>query len=377
MLFIGFASLSLASLVTDPKPLADVPFELRDLHIYVKAKINGQGPFDLNIDSGGFMCTSSSLTKQLGLKPENKIEVGGAGAGTSFRGYGKVQSVQIGATTIQGLGCMFNDPEPEEKLEAGIGPELLQNYTVYFDYDHLRMKLYQKGQVPNLSNSQDQPIRFFEEKPLMQVAVGGRTGWFMVDTGAGISLIMQRNYWQAKGIDAVLPPQFKVIVGYGVGGPIYGGVGRLPYVRIGQYRLDQIPASYSEMTQGTLANPERDGLLGQRILRHFNQVYDYANQRIILQPSQRFGQKEAYSFTGIVGSFNGKGWGIDEVIPGSTASTAGLQKGDLIVGINGISIKSEADYRKRMGQPEGTKLRLSVERKDAKVTTEIWLKEVL
>ncbi len=361
----------------NPKPLADIPFELRDLHIFVKAKINGQGPFDMNIDTGGFMCVSGNLAKHLSMTSSRNIEVGGAGAGSSQRGFGKIQSVRFGDVTLSDLDCVMNEPDPNGGLDAGIGPELFQRFTVYFDYDHLRMRLYQKGQAPTLPNSESRPIRFYEEKPLMEIGIGGRNGWFMVDTGAGISIIMQENYWREKQIDTIFPPQLKVIVGYGVGGPIYGGVSRLPYLRIGSYRLNDMIANYSEMKSGTLANPLRDGLLGQKVLRHFNAIYDYANQRIVLQPSRAFSQREAYNRTGIVGQFNHQAWQIDDVLPQSSAAKAGLQKGDRITMVNGEKVTDEDRYRMLISKREGTQLKLQFERGGKTQTTSIILKDCL
>lgn len=361
----------------NPKPLADIPFELRDLHIFVKAKINGKGPFDMNIDTGGFMCVSGDLAKHLGMTSTKNIEVGGAGGSTSQKGFGQVESVQFGNETLRNIDCVMNDSDPDGGLSAGIGPELFQRYTVFFDYDHLRMKLYQKGQAPTLTNSESRPIKFFEEKPLMQVGIGGRNGWFMVDTGAGISIIMQENYWRDKQIDALFPPQLKVIVGYGVGGPIYGGVSRLPYLRIGSYRLDDMIANYSEMKSGSLANPLRDGLLGQKVLRHFNAIYDYANERIVLQPSLVYGRREAYNRTGIIGQFKSNAWEVHDVLPNSSAQRAGILKGDRIIAVNGQKIATEDRFRELISKPEGSRLDLQVEREGTIRTFSIVLKDCL
>jgi serine protease Do len=60
----------------------------------------------------------------------------------------------------------------------------------------------------------------------------------------------------------------------------------------------------------------------------------------------------------------GDGALISEVIAGSPAERAGLRKGDIVVKVDGISVRSAAQLRNKVGlTPIGKMLRLTIERK--------------
>lgn len=165
------------------RPLADVPFTLRGMHIYTMAKVNGQGPFPMNIDTGGWMVMGAGLAKKIDLKATSQVKVGGAGAGINNWGYATGVKVEIGGVEITGLDSGIDTNLTSN--EAGIGPELFQRFTVEFDYDHMRLRLYKKGTVPTIKGSTSVPLRFQTDamKPLIYVKVGKSGGWFMADTG--------------------------------------------------------------------------------------------------------------------------------------------------------------------------------------------------
>jgi len=358
------------------RPLADVPFTLRGVHIYTMAKVNGQGLFPLNIDTGGWMVMGAGLAKKIDLKATSQVKVGGAGAGVNSWGYAKGVKVQIGDVEIPGLESGIDTNLTS--TEAGIGPELFQRFTVQFDYDHMRLRLYKKGTVPVVAGSTSVPLRFQTDamKPLVYVKVGKAGGWFMADTGGGVSLILQRNFWQPTHAELEAKPLIRTIAAYGVGGPIFGRVGRVRSVGLGSFQLKGVLASYSDMTKGTLADPKRSGLIGQRILTRFNQVFDYANSRLLLTPNRRFDKPMSFGRTGIAGLTEDPGLKVDYVIPGSAADKAGLQKGDLVVAIDGHGV-DEATVGAAFNRPVGTRLRLTVVRGDRTIEVTLVLREVM
>ncbi|RYG34913.1 hypothetical protein EON81_14220 [bacterium] len=357
------------------RPVADIPFSLQGVHIFVMAKVNGQGPFPMNIDTGGGMGLSLGLARKLGISSEGDIVGGGAGGNTVKFGMAKNLSVGLGGVTLSGLSGTIDGNL--EDAAAGIGPELFQAYTVAFDYDRLRMRLYPKGTIPALPKASKLSLRLQDDgKPLILVKVGDQEGWFMADTGGGVSLIVQKNFWQPRQVDRQSPKLVKAIVGYGVGGPIYGRFGRLPKLSFGGIDMPNSLASFSDMTQGTLSNPKRAGIIGQRILRRFNVVFDYANASVYLTPNEAFARPASFGRTGLSGLAEGYGYPVDYVIKGSAGERAGMRKGDVIVAIDGQRL-DETSAAQAFARAEGTRLKLLVLRGDRTFETTLVLREVL
>lgn len=362
-------------LTTVPIPIADIPFELRGVHIYIQARINGQGPFPMNVDTGSYLGLTQSLATRLKLTSEKDALVGGAGAGTQRIGWGKVDSVEIGGAKIEHEMAMLG--RESGPVEAGIGEELFRRFTVEFDNDHRRMRLYAKGTVPVRKGASSVPMVITNEgKPLVRFEVGDTPGRFMLDTGAGISIILQRKFWMENRLDHRYRPKLQTIVGHGIGGPIFGRLGRGPALRIGKLRLNDPIVTYSTMIKGSLAASYRDGLVGQQVLLHFNSVFDYAGRRLLLTPSRNFARREPFSRSGLAGSFEGLGYKVEAVYPHGPASDAGLRVGDVLLTID-ETILDEKSVGAYFIRPVGTVLHLGVLREGKVVVRDLTLREVL
>jgi membrane-associated protease RseP (regulator of RpoE activity) len=71
---------------------------------------------------------------------------------------------------------------------------------------------------------------------------------------------------------------------------------------------------------------------------------------------------------------NGRAVRVDEVVPGGPASKAGLQKGDLILSIGGLPIRSMDDMARALqNQTEGTRLVFAIKRGNAQRQDEVIL----
>jgi serine protease Do len=68
----------------------------------------------------------------------------------------------------------------------------------------------------------------------------------------------------------------------------------------------------------------------------------------------------------------GEGALIGEVMTGSPAEHAGIRKGDVVVKVDGISIRSATQLRNKVGlTPVGRVLRLTIERGNATQTIDV------
>ena len=77
-----------------------LPFELINNHIYVKVKLNGQGPFTVLLRHGRVNVITPTLAARLGVKPEGALEGRGVGEKSEDVGLVNLESLSVGDVTI-------------------------------------------------------------------------------------------------------------------------------------------------------------------------------------------------------------------------------------------------------------------------------------
>ena len=115
-------------------------------------------------------------------------------------------------------------------------------------------------------------------------------------------------------------------------------IGRVSELKIGNFRLSNPMALFSEDKAGAFASAEIQGNLGEQILSRFKIFLDYSHQRIILEPNKKFGEPFAPAFAGIAVEAQGPAYKtlqIVDVLADSPGSEAGLQRGDVILAVDG------------------------------------------
>jgi predicted aspartyl protease len=128
----------------------EVPFELvgpNDAAIVVSAEVNGEGPFDLVVDTGAtFTCLDESLARRLELPDAPRIGFGaGIGGGGRMRVV-EIESLKIGETTAHDLlGSAVDlqhlqDP-PGFDVDGLLGLNLLKSFRVTLDFERQVLRL--------------------------------------------------------------------------------------------------------------------------------------------------------------------------------------------------------------------------------------------
>ncbi len=275
-------------LFRDGKTSTTVPFRLSNNKLLVAVKINGQGPFDAQLDSGGNYIVQPAVAKRLRLTSQGASQEGGGGEGYVAAGKVVVDTVEVGdlRLTKQPYKILsFSKNEPQRTL---IGLQILQRFVVSINFDRHTLTLTRPEQFIYRGAGAVVPFYFQDNQPEVDGAVDGIAGVFAVDTGDNGSLLLIAPFVKRYG----LVQRYGATIAYA--GSAVGGATHGLMTRVGSFALfgaDGRPAvevhslktRLSQQKGGFDADRYVSGNIGIGILQQFNLIFDYSRQQIIFE----------------------------------------------------------------------------------------------
>jgi hypothetical protein len=330
--------------------VVSIPFELATRHIMLKVKV-GDVPLSFVLDTGDkYAIINLERAKQLGLKLEGQVRVGGAGSETSTGSF-----VRDSTFTVPGLAG-FSQPlhlalpiggmasRLGQDFDGIIGSEFIKEFVIEVDYQAKVIKLHDRdkfvysgpGQsIPVHVNAAGHPILEAEVTPIGSEPVKGK---FVLDIGSGGALALHSPFVTERGL---LHPDLKTIKALGVGGAggkVNGRIGRVSELKIGNFKINAPITMFVQDKAGALANTELLGNIGMQVASKFRIFLDYKRDRIIFEPNDSFAKPYDRAYAGIAlqaEAPNYRTFRIDDILENSPASEVGLQTNDVITEVNG------------------------------------------
>jgi len=159
-------------------------------------------------------------------------------------------------------------------------------------------------------------------------------------------------------------------------------LGRMRLFQIGSFPVQQAIATFSASERATgSGNEQVVGEIGGRMLSRFNVMFDYPHSQIFFDPNSERRVEEFEDMSGISITAGGPGlrmFEVTQVRSGTPGAEAGLQKGDIIEGIDqdpaaDLSLMQLRDLFRQLGHP----YILTIERKDQTLHLTMKLKRLL
>ena len=272
-------------------------------------------------------------------------------------------------------------------IQGILGVDFLMRFTVEFDFRREVMILHEPNEWEPSKKYQRAPADFVRNRAYLNLPLEIRTPpaqrqRLLLDTGAGLSLLLHTHN---DSTNIELPQQIvTTYIGNGLGGALEGNVGRSRNLTLGGKVFSDIVTYFQPVdTAGAAFLNERDGIVGNRLLKRFNMVVDFPQQAVYLKARRRnWRRRFAYDRSGlsiIAGGSELRTYRIATVVPESPAAKAGLKVGDRIVGVNGQSatfLTLGSIIRKLEGKV-GKKVKLRIRRAGEYFVAELRLRDLI
>lgn len=337
----------------------DIHFEMIHNLIIIPVFINGSDTLKFILDTGvsHTMITSMKGAHNTSFNFAREIELFGLGSGREVKAYHSFGNV-IELPGVVGFNHNiiilkedfdFLSQSLGTQIHGLIGYDVFEGFTVEIDYKAQKITLYDPKFYANrvreklVKKYEPIPLVLERRKPFVKGVVIGenneeRESMFLIDCGASHALSLfttEQNRLEIPG------QSLYTYIGAGLGGDIYGYIGRIKRFRVGDYSFKKPIVTFPDEESVPVAEEDsaRGGSIGSDIMKRFDVIIDYRGNEMLLKPNDFYKDEFKYNLSGIdlttplpdVPLFE-----VAKIRKGSPAWIAGLEVGDQIVNINGI-----------------------------------------
>lgn len=345
------------------------PLQIINNHIYVSVMLDGRGPYTFVLDSGGDYIITPDVAQALAAKSAGGLQLQGVGSASEGASFAHIGTIGVGNAVVHDqyvlvlpIATGFGMAEGLH-IDGMIGYQFLARFVTTIDYANSQITLRMPA-GPVSAPATDAIVPFYIDGtiPRIPVTVTDVATNAEVDTGSRAGLTLSAPFVAAHPTVAALAKTPLVVAGFGIGGASFARLGRVPAVGIGSFTIANSVVDFTEQSKGAFADPYNPANLGGAILRRFTVTFDYHHQQMILSKNADFDTPFNYDRSGLfLVNVNGA-FTVLSALAGSSGANAGINKGDVIVSVNGTPTSSLtlAGVRTTLAGPAGTVVHMRV-----------------
>lgn len=368
------------------KNFVEIPFVLNSNHIHIPVRIGEALPLNFILDTGaGGPVLDTEAAKDLGLKTIGKFEGRGVGEVTQEVNLVTLSSIRFGDLIIDSISAATIGLKPLNKyegmpVEGILGYDIFSRFVVKIDYENHKLTLYEPSSFEYEGKGKTLPITLENNHPHLRAKIDGQyEGNFLIDTGARSSLALHTPFVQKYNLLEETGKKIDVFSGIGIGGKVKGKITRVKSIQIDGFKIPTPLTTLASSEKGAFASEKTDGNIGGGILKRFTVIFDYPNNRMILEPNRNFACEDNFDMAGLWLTKDNGTTIVDFVIKDSPAERAGIKEGDLVVKINGQPTKDLLlrDIREMLKVSDGKKVSLTINSDEEEKDIELTLKKLI
>lgn len=267
--------------------------------------------------------------------------------------------------------------------EGTIGNDVLSGVVADIDYARETVQFHDPAAFQSSGDGKSIPLTFVDGMPAIRAKIqaGGRRSGdalFIVNTALDAPLVISDKFAQAHHLFShmktvpVAPGELGV-----AGNAVFV---RLEQLEIGPFRVDAPLAAFAQGKLPGDASNRIAGEIGAGVLRRFRVVFDYARQVMILDPNGEIHSEDRENMSGISVDASGPDWKtfeVTQVRPGTPGAGAGVQKGDVIAGVDDeAAADMSLDAVRNLFRQVGHKYKLLIERDGKTLTVNVQMRRL-
>lgn len=269
--------------------------------------------------------------------------------------------------------------------EGTIGNDVFAGVVLEIDYSRQTMRIYDPAAFRYTGAGKTFPLAFRDGMPVVKAKFdvnGHKSGevFFVLNTATSASLVISDKFAQQHHLFSSHMKTISVGPGeLGLGGNAV--VARIESFQIGPYQIDQPLATFAQGKLPGGDDKEIAGEIGGGMLRRFNVTFDYVRQQVIFDPNGDIRSDDREDMSGMSIAASGpdlKAFTVTQVRPGTPASAAGVQTGDVIAGVDEEAAADMTVTALRgLFQQVGHKYKLTIERNGKPLTINLQMRRLL
>jgi len=354
--------------ITKASFITRIPFTLLDGGtILLKATV-ANSPDSLNfvLDTGcGGISLDSTTAERLQLD-EIKTNKNIVGLGQKKKGsFILHQTLYLKNLAVDSLDFHINDYNflslaKGVKVDGIIGYSFLKRFIVKVDYDNQQIEVWKPGEIKYPKGGYALGL-YLDNMPMFEANVRDKTAVktkFFFDTGADVSFMISEKF--VKDSSFLKTNKRAIAVpAEGIGGGCDMKFSTVAKLEVGPYTFKRVPSFIFDDKYNVTRYPTLGGIIGNDLLHRFNLIINYPYAEIYLTPNSYFNEPFDYVYTGFkIFTTNGQTF-VDNIVKDSPAEKAGLQNGDVLLGVNNNFSNNVDQYKNEISASHAS-LKMSI-----------------
>jgi hypothetical protein len=273
-----------------------IPFAGQNNLIIIDARINGEGPFRMLLDTGSSVhVLNRGIADRLGLRIIGSAVVD-SGNQTTPAEATEISELRIGELTFSNQRIFVTPLPASYPFDGFLGADLFKQFVVTIDFARAVVTLTPPAQFSKPDTGELVPLKLRDGLiPEVKAKIDGHTGWFKVDTGYNgyLALFAEFVAQHRSFADQNMYRQTKATGGLTIGGEVgktpvirinllrFKTVSRVPRGRDGEILVSNVPAALFADKGGS--NSAFAGAMGTLGLHKFRVTFDYSKRIMILE----------------------------------------------------------------------------------------------